>query len=138
MIAKNLEITTLGGGCFWCLEPVFDELKGVVYRVLFRDSPYLRPAKPEDMKSVPGWNFESFDELSDALWKLIRMLKKQQVEEKDIVIDFTGGQKVTSVVAAAITINRHIDAQYVQTNSPWEVLSYDVIQVSADTGDLNL
>ena len=23
------EIITLGGGCFWCLEPVYDELKGV-------------------------------------------------------------------------------------------------------------
>ncbi len=24
------EVTTLGGGCFWCLEAVYDELKGVV------------------------------------------------------------------------------------------------------------
>jgi peptide-methionine (S)-S-oxide reductase len=23
------EITTLGGGCFWCLEPIFDDLVGV-------------------------------------------------------------------------------------------------------------
>jgi peptide-methionine (S)-S-oxide reductase len=25
-----LETATFGGGCFWCLEPLFDELKGVV------------------------------------------------------------------------------------------------------------
>jgi peptide-methionine (S)-S-oxide reductase len=27
--APALEIATLGGGCFWCLEAVFDELKGI-------------------------------------------------------------------------------------------------------------
>jgi peptide-methionine (S)-S-oxide reductase len=27
---KRFEVATLAGGCFWCLEAVFDELKGVV------------------------------------------------------------------------------------------------------------
>ncbi len=26
---ENLQTATLAGGCFWCLEAVFDELKGV-------------------------------------------------------------------------------------------------------------
>lgn len=32
-MSKNLpalEIATLGGGCFWCLEAVYSELKGVL------------------------------------------------------------------------------------------------------------
>jgi peptide-methionine (S)-S-oxide reductase len=29
-ISQAVETITLGGGCFWCLEAVYDELKGVV------------------------------------------------------------------------------------------------------------
>jgi peptide-methionine (S)-S-oxide reductase len=28
--APGTEVSTLGGGCFWCLEAVFDDLKGVL------------------------------------------------------------------------------------------------------------
>ncbi len=29
LLPKALSVTTLGGGCFWCLDPIFDELVGV-------------------------------------------------------------------------------------------------------------
>jgi len=29
-MGTNLQLATLAGGCFWCLEAVFDDLKGVV------------------------------------------------------------------------------------------------------------
>ena len=28
-MSKNIQIATIGGGCFWCTEAVFEEVKGV-------------------------------------------------------------------------------------------------------------
>jgi sigma54-dependent transcription regulator len=88
-----------------------------------------------------GFNFEHFDELSDALAYLLREFRRGKIgkiPDSDIMIDFTGGTKVASVVAAAITFNRSIKAQYVQTNDPWKAISYDILLASPDTGGLGV
>ena len=88
--------------------------------------------------SVGGWDFESFDELSRALWNLLQIFEENKHKDQDVMIDFTGGQKVTSVVAATMTFNRQMKAQYVQTNDPWDVLSYDVLLGSSKTSGLGI
>jgi hypothetical protein len=91
-------------------------------------------SSPDMVSAYQGLDFESFDELSRSLWILLKEFKKRGYFEYETMIDFTGGQKVTSVVAATMTFNREIKAQYIQTNSPWDVLSYDVTLGFSDTG----
>lgn len=102
----------------------------------------IEPPILEDCPKAPmlegGWDFERFDDLSRAVLHLLRVFKRQRVRDDQIMIDFTGGQKVTSVVAASVTFNRTIKAQYVQTNEPYAVISYDILMESLETGGLGL
>ncbi|WP_169703386.1 hypothetical protein [Candidatus Kuenenia stuttgartiensis] len=84
-----------------------------------------------------GFDFEEFDRLSHALWFLLSEFKKNKYKEEEIMIDITGGQKPTSVIGASMTFNLKIKLQYVQTNLPWHVVSYDVLLSSADSGELD-
>ena len=93
---------------------------------------------PDQPLSSDGWEFERFDDLSRATQHLLRLYRNRGISEDQIMIDFTGGQKVTSVVAASVTFNRKIEAQYVQTNSPWNVVSYDILLGSPETGGLGI
>ncbi len=88
--------------------------------------------------AVTGWDFENFDDISVALIDLLDILKDRGFEEKQIMFDFTGGQKVTSVVAAAVTFNRKIKAQYVQTKKCWKVISYDIQLASSGSGGIGI
>ncbi|MCI0561057.1 MAG: hypothetical protein MN733_21430 [Nitrososphaera sp.] len=91
---------------------------------------------PTEPITKGGWIFEEFDDLSNAVMHLLRELKRQEVEDEQIMLDFTSGQKVTSVVAAAVTFNRNIKAQYVQTKGPHNVIGYDIVLGSSETGGL--
>lgn len=93
--------------------------------------------KYEEFSDFQGLDFESFDKLTEAFVYLLK-LKMFKNSEKDIMIDITGGQKPTSIVGAAITFNKKIKAQYIQTNAENRVLSYDVILASSHTGGFGL
>lgn len=97
------------------------------------------PLKPPlESQAIEGWNFDSFDELSRAIeFLLTTYAKSAHISEEQIMIDFTGGLKVTSVVAAAATFNRKVKAQYVHTKS-LKVQSYDVVVASPETGGIEI
>lgn len=115
----------------------YNDLSGINILVLVKkdNRPFL--IKDYDEKSHLGWDFMKFDEMSKALGSLIKELFKKGIREKDIMIDFTGGLAVTSVVAAAISFNRKIKAQYVKTNPEWEVVSYDIVFESSRMTDFD-
>ena len=85
-----------------------------------------------------GWDFEDFDQLSRALRTLWQTFRDRGIPEREIVIDFTSGTKVASVVAVGSTFDLDIKAQYVQTHKPWGVVSYDVVLDHADTGSVGM
>lgn len=77
-------------------------------------------------------DFEDIESLIEILYQAIKTLKNEGLSESDIMIDITGGQKVTSIAGAVITLNNSIRFQYVQTNPPYEVTAYDLtIQTEA-------
>lgn len=73
-------------------------------------------------------DFEELNHLSDSIQQLLdHMTIEDRIADEDIVIDFTGGQKTTSVVAASITFDRPINAQYVRTDGKFEAPGDDII-----------
>ena len=78
----------------------------------------------EENKSV---NFEDLKEVTKAIDKAIQKFKDSGMNEKDMIIDVTGGQKTTSIAGALVTLNSQVTFQYVQTNSPYDVVSYNVV-----------
>ncbi len=77
-------------------------------------------------KSKEGVNFEDLEALIQVIYEAIKELKREELTEEDIVIDITGGQKTTSIAGAVVTLNSSVRFQYVQTNKPYDVISYDL------------
>jgi hypothetical protein len=82
-------------------------------KIKLLDEPAVRPAEQN------GFDFEDFDELTRALEELIKQLCQDAAHPESpdkIQIDFTGGQKPTSVVAAVVTMFSRLSNLYVATN----------------------
>lgn len=109
----------------------YEKLKNIQFHVYCRQRSQLIEAPESALAKEEGLNFDSFDQLSDAVWHVLKRLRRGKAKEKEIAIDFTGGLKVTSVVAAATTFNRQINAQYVHTAS-CQVVGYDVIMAFSE------
>ena len=95
------------------------------------------PQSPPSFAGCRAPDFEKFDELHSWLHFLLKQFRKMGIEEEEVVVDFTGGQKVTSGAALLLTFNRKIKAQYIQTNKPWEPLWFDIVLGFRPTGGMN-
>jgi hypothetical protein len=70
-------------------------------------------------------DFEEFNAVKDAIRACIRD-ECRRVEETNVFVDITGGQKVASAAAAAATIGTSGHFQYVRTNDPYDVVVSDL------------
>lgn len=112
----------------------FPELKLFVWAISDAAERRERIAMADVLDDVSRWivpDFEDLDDLTGSIRDLLDRLASANVRDEDIVIDFTGGQKTTSVVAAGITFNRRINAQYVRTEGRFlhpgdDVISFDL------------
>lgn len=83
---------------------------------------------PSDIAGCEAFPFDDLDVLSSAMVDLLKYLRfGEGADARDIMIDFTGGQKPASVVAAAVTFRGEIRAQYVDTNEPYDTKEYDLV-----------
>jgi len=98
------------------------------YLLIEDGSPVLVPAGAMSTDIYSGFEFSGFDEICDGLFFLVKKLhERYDAKESQIMIDFTGGKSVVPAVAAAFTINRPIQNEYVDTDPNWEVLGYDLV-----------
>lgn len=82
----------------------------------------------KDAANPDGVDFERVEDVKDFLDRLVdrEIARPDGVREHKIIVDVTGGLKTTSIAGAALTLERELNFQYVQTTSPWEIRHYDL------------
>ncbi len=84
---------------------------------------------PDDMNGV---DFEDLDALTHVLQDAIDYLHhKCQIPHREILIDVTGGQKVTSIAGALITLKNEVKIQYVPTGNTNTIKLYNTVMEDA-------
>ncbi len=117
----------------------YQELHSVKFQIVLHRSNGVDIVEiPTTAISRCGWEFENFDNLCEGVLELFGKLKERGVHDREITVDLTGGYKVTSVVAAAVTFNREVMAQYVQTerHTNHEAIGYDWVIEDPKTAGL--
>lgn len=110
----------------------FKDIRFFVYALKQNRAVLLNASDITGKEEVCGFDFEEFDNLYEALHSLLKVLKRRKIREQDIMIDITGGQKPNSVVGAALTFQTKLMFQYVRTNEPHSIVTYDVVQAASD------
>jgi len=106
----------------------YPEFEHLEIRVWCERNDERRAVRTADAGGYKGFRFHDVDQLSSAVVDLMKYLRfGEHVKARDIIIDFTGGQKPASVIAAAVTFRGEVRAQYVDTNEPWDTLEYDLV-----------
>ena len=76
---KQLSVATFAGGCFWCMQPAFDNLKGVAYTKAGYTGGHTKNPTYEQVSAGNGGHFEAvqvfydphvinYNQLLDAFW----------------------------------------------------------------------
>lgn len=98
-----------------------DLVERVQFQTWLRSDYSLKTLTADDVPSSEqnGFDFEDFDEVTIALNRLLEEVMGEPLpspQERTVQIDITGGQKPTSVVAAAVTLFNRVSNQYVATS----------------------
>jgi hypothetical protein len=70
-------------------------------------------------------DFENAQALVDAVEQAFDWLHDQQINDYEIMVDITGGQKVPTVAGAAVALGEGRRFQYVSTRD-YKVCAYDI------------
>ena len=70
-------------------------------------------------------DFEDFNQVEETIRHLLTK-ELAGIPAYRIAVDITGGQKPTSVAVAAMTMNRELRFQYIQTNPPFHAMTYQL------------